>query len=78
MLLVTIGTRKCTTTTMENFLIVKTHSSYNAIIRCPKLNYLKLVILTYHLKMKFPIENGIGVVCGEQVVARVLHAGTIG
>lgn len=43
---------------------------YNAIIRCPTPNNLKLVISTYHLKMKFPKENGVGVVRGEQVVAR--------
>lgn len=54
---------------MVDFLVVKAHSSYNAIIRQPTLNNLKPVTSTYHLKMNFLIKDVIRVVRGEQVVA---------
>lgn len=54
-----------TITTMIDFLVVKTHSSYNAIIGCPTLNALKAITSTYHQKMKFSTKTSIGEVCGE-------------
>ena len=53
-----------------NFLVVGCSSSYNAIIGRPTLNSWKVVISTYHLSVKFPIEYGIGQVQGGQLVAR--------
>ncbi|KAG6730244.1 hypothetical protein I3842_01G070900, partial [Carya illinoinensis] len=66
---ITIRTGRFMTTTMANFLVVKAHSSYNAIIRQPTLNNLKLVTSTYHLKMKFPTKDREEVVCCAQKVA---------
>ncbi|KAK3043637.1 hypothetical protein RJ639_000053 [Escallonia herrerae] len=34
------------------------------------LNQLRAVVSTYHMKMKFPTENGVGEVKGDQAVAR--------
>ena len=44
--------------------------SYNVIIGRPTLNRWKATMSTYCLKVKFPIENGIGEVKGDQVLAR--------
>ena len=44
--------------------------SYNVIIGRPTLSRWKATMSTYCLKVKFPIENGIGEVKGDQVLAR--------
>ncbi|XP_042969034.1 uncharacterized protein LOC122301710 [Carya illinoinensis] len=67
---VTAGTRVLTATTMTDFLIVKAPSYYNAILRRPTLNHLRAVTSTYHLKMKFPTDGGVGEARGEQALAR--------
>jgi hypothetical protein len=55
---------------MMKFLIVDRVSSYNAIIGRTALNDLKAVTSTPHLNMKFPTEEGVGVVKGDQKEAR--------
>ena len=45
-------------------------SSYNVIIGRPTLNRWKAATSTYYLKVKFPTENGISEVKGDQVPAR--------
>ncbi|KAK3031544.1 hypothetical protein RJ639_035457 [Escallonia herrerae] len=54
---------------MLDFLVVKVPSAYNAILGQPELNQLQAVVSTYHLKMKFPTENEIGKVKGDQITA---------
>ncbi|KAK3008959.1 hypothetical protein RJ639_014042 [Escallonia herrerae] len=44
--------------------------AYNTILGWTVLNQLKVVVSTYHMKMKFPMEHGIKEVKGDQVVAR--------
>ena len=51
------------------FLVVDCSSTYNAILGRPTLNSWKAVTSTYHLMIKFPIENGVGEVKRDQVVA---------
>ena len=53
-----------------NFLVVNCPSSYNVIIGRPTLNRWKSAMSTYCLKVKFPTENGVGEVKGDQVLAR--------
>ena len=53
-----------------NFLVVDCSSSYNVIIGRPTLNSWKAVMSTYHLSVKFPTENGVGEVQGDQLAAR--------
>ena len=45
-------------------------SSYNVIIGRPILNRWKAATSTYCLKVKFPIDNGVGEVRGDQILAR--------
>ena len=45
-------------------------SSYNVIIGRPTLNKWKAATSTYYLKIKFPTDNGVGEVKGDQVLAR--------
>ena len=53
-----------------DFLIVDCPSSYNVILGQPTLNRLKAVTSTYSLKVKFPTPNGIGQICGDQLLAK--------
>ena len=53
-----------------DFLIVDCPSSYNVIIGRPTLNKWKAATSTYCLKVKFPTDNGVGEVKGDQVLAR--------
>ena len=50
--------------------MVKAPSAYNAILGRPGLNALRAVVSTYHLKSKFPTNQGIGEVRGDQALAR--------
>uniref|UniRef100_A0A2N9EHL8 RNase H type-1 domain-containing protein n=1 Tax=Fagus sylvatica TaxID=28930 RepID=A0A2N9EHL8_FAGSY len=51
-------------------LTVNCPSAYNAIIGPPTLNRLRAVTSTYHLLVRFPTENGIGEMRGDQAMAR--------
>ncbi|XP_059450872.1 uncharacterized protein LOC132181637 [Corylus avellana] len=55
---------------MVDFLVVDRPSAYNVIIGWLALNKLKVVTSTYHLKMKFSTEEGVGEVKGDLIVAR--------
>ncbi|KAK3032618.1 hypothetical protein RJ639_036578 [Escallonia herrerae] len=67
---VAIGTPPAQANFMLDFVVVKVPSAYNAILGRPALNRLQAVVSTYHLKMKFPTEHGIGEVKGDQTTAR--------
>jgi len=55
---------------MVKFLIVDKVSAYNAIIGRTALNDFRAVTSTPHLSMKFPTEEGVGEVKGDQKEAR--------
>ena len=69
-LTVTVGTYPKQLTHQLNFLVVDCPSSYNVIIGRPTLNRWKLATSTYFLKVKFPTENEVGEVRGDQVLAK--------
>ena len=69
-LTVTVGTHPRQLTRQLDFLVIDCASSYNVIIGRPTLNCWKATTSTYCLKVKFPIENGVGEVKGDQVLAR--------
>ena len=70
MLTVTVGTYPVQLTRQLDFLVMDCPSSYNVIIGRPTLNKWKAATPTYCLKVKFPIDNGVGEVKGDQVLAR--------
>lgn len=59
-LLVTMGSAPNQITTMVKFLVDDYPSTYHAIIRCTTLNNMKAVTSTYHLKIKFSADDGVG------------------
>ncbi|XP_075670357.1 uncharacterized protein LOC142640150 [Castanea sativa] len=67
---VTIGTYPKQQTRQLDFLVVDCPSSYNVIIGRPTLNRWKAVTSIYCLKVKFPTEDGVSEVKGDQVLAR--------
>ncbi|KAK3023717.1 hypothetical protein RJ639_042727 [Escallonia herrerae] len=71
---VAIGTPPTQANLMLDFVVVKIPSAYNAILGRPALNRLQAIVSTYHLKMKFPTEHGIGEVKGDQTTARQCYA----
>ena len=66
----TVGSYPRQLTHQLDFLVVDCPSSYNVIIERPTLNRWKATIFTYCLMVKFPTENGVGKVKGNQVLAR--------
>ncbi|KAK2998958.1 hypothetical protein RJ639_023927 [Escallonia herrerae] len=67
---VTVGAPPNQAKLMLDFVVVRVPSAYNAILGRTALNQLRAVVSTYHMKMKFPMENGVGEVKGDHVVAR--------
>ena len=65
-----MGTHPRQLTRQLDFLEVDCPSSYNIIIGKPTLNRWKATTSTYCLKVKFPTDNGVGEVKGDQVLAR--------
>ena len=72
-LTVMVGTSPVQLTRQLDFLVVDCPSSYNAIIGRPTLNKWKVATSTYCLKVKFPTDNGICKVKGDQVLAREFY-----
>jgi hypothetical protein len=60
------------------FLIVDQPSAYNAIFGRTAQAELKAVTSIPHLSMKFPMEDGVGVVWGEQKAARKCYNISLG
>ena len=69
-LTITAGSYPLQVTNKHNFLVVDSPLSYNVIIGQPTLNRWKATTSTYCLKVKFPTEQGVGEIKGDQVLAR--------
>ena len=69
-LVLTLGDPPCQATTMIKFLIVDASSAYNMLLGRPSLNAIRVVPSAYHMVVKFPMENGVGMVRGDQRVAK--------
>ena len=69
-LIVIVGAQPRQLTHQLDFLVVYCPSSYNVIIGRPTLNKWKAVMSTYHLKVKFPTDNGVGEAKRDQILAR--------
>ena len=69
-LTVTVGTQPRQLTRQLDFLVVDCLSSYNVIIGRPTLNRWKATTSTYYLKVKFPTDNEVSEIRGDQILAR--------
>ena len=76
-LVLTFGDPPCQATTTVRFLIVDTPSAYNVLLGRPSLNAIKAIPSAYHMVIKFPTTNGVGMVRGYQRVARECYSASM-
>ena len=69
-LVLTLGHPPCQATTIVRFLMLDASSAYNMLLGKPSLNTIRAIPSAYHMVIKFPIENGVGIVRGNQHIAR--------
>ena len=69
-LTITMRTNPRQLTRQLDFLVVDCPSYYNVIIGRPILNKWQAATSTYCMKVKFPTNNDVGGVKGDQVLAR--------
>ena len=67
-LVLTLGHPPCQATKTERFLVVDAPSAYMLLGR-PSLNAIRAVPSTYHMVVKFPTANRVGMVQGNQRIA---------
>ena len=64
----------CQATTEVRFLVVDAPSAYNILLGRPSLNAIRAIPFAYHMVIKFPTANGVGMVRGDQGVARECYS----
>ena len=62
---------------MVIFLIVDAPSAYNMLLSRPSLNALRVVPSAYHMVIKFPTANGVGMIRGNQRIARERYSASM-
>lgn len=62
---------------MVNFLVVHASSAYNVILGRPSLNLFQAMVLTYHMKLKFPVGDEVGELAGDQACSRKYYVETV-
>ena len=76
-LVLTLGDSPCQATTTTRFLIVDAPSAYNMLLGRPSLNAIKAIPSAYHMMIKFPTVSGVGMVRGDQRVARECYSASM-
>ena len=76
-LVLILGDPPCQATTTARFLIVDTPSAYNMLLGRPSLNAIKVIPSSYHMMIKFPTISGVGMVRGDQRVARECYSASM-
>ena len=76
-LVLTLGDPPCQATTTVRFLIVDDPSAYNMLLGRPSLNAIKAIPSAYHMMIKFHIVSGVGMVRGDQRVARECYSASM-
>ncbi|XP_028074632.1 uncharacterized protein LOC114277009 [Camellia sinensis] len=76
-LLITIEKYPRKPTKLLTFLVTNCLSAYNIILGRTALNALQAVTSTYHLAMKFPTNQGVGIVRREQTIARECYVASL-
>ena len=64
-LVLTLGDPPCQATTTTKFLIIEASSAYNMLLGRPSLNSIRAIPSSYHMVIKFPMENGVRMVRGD-------------
>ena len=73
-LVLTLGDPPCQTMMTTMFLVVDAPSTYNMLLDRPSLNAIKVIPSAYHIMIKFTTTNGVGMVRGDQRVARECYS----
>ena len=73
-LVLTLGDPPCQATTTARFLVVDAPSAYNMLLA---LNATKAIPSAYHMMIKFPTVSGVGMVRGDQRVARECYSASM-
>ena len=76
-LVLTLGDPPCPTTSTARFLVVDAPSAYNMLLGKPSLNAIKAIPSAYHMMIKFPTISGVGMVRGDQRVARECYSASM-
>ena len=76
-LVLTLGEPPYQATTTARFLIVDAPSAYNMLLGRPSLNAIKAIPSAYHMMIKFPTVSGVGMVRGDQRVARECYTASM-
>ena len=69
-LVFTLGDPPSQATTTIKFLIVEAPSTYKMLLGRPSLNAIRAIPSAYHMVVKFPTENGVSMVRGDQRIAK--------
>ena len=76
-LVLTLGDPPSQATTIVRFLIVDAPSTYNMLLGRSSLNAIKAIPSAYHMVIKFPTINGVGIVRGDQRMAKECYSASM-
>ena len=76
-LVLTLGDPPCQAKTTARFLIVAALSTYNMLLGRPSLNTIRAIPSAYHMVIKFPTANGVGMVRGNWRIARECYSASM-
>ena len=76
-LVLTLGDPPCQATTAVKFLVVDAPFAYNILLGRPSLNAIKAIPSAYHMMIKFSTTSGVGMVRGDQRVARECYSASV-
>ena len=76
-LVLTLGDPPCQATMTARFLIVDAPSAYNMLLGRPSLTVIKAIPSAYHMMIKFPTVSRVGMVRGDQRVARECYSASM-
>ena len=76
-LVLTLGEPPCQATTTTRLFTVDASSAYNMLLGRPSLNPIKAIPSAYHMMIKFPTESEVGMVRGDQRVARECYSASV-
>ena len=76
-LVLTLGDPPCQAITTVRFLIVDAPLAYNMLLGRPCLNTIRSIPSAYHMVIKFPTANEVGMVQGNQRIAKECYSASI-